>query len=66
MGRGNLKLHSRAVNKRTNSVTIRLTDSDLNLLKQAAEKRWPGAPLSRAAIVLSMAKIGAESVLKKR
>jgi hypothetical protein len=50
--------------KRTVSATLKMTEEDDALLTKAAETLWPGAILTRSSIVLGLARIGAESVLK--
>jgi hypothetical protein len=50
--------------KRTVSATLKMTEEDDALLTRAAEAIWPGAILTKSSIVLGLAKIGAESVLK--
>jgi hypothetical protein len=51
--------------KRTLSVTVKMSEEDLATLMKAAAKIWAGAILTRSGIVLALAKIGAEKVLKK-
>jgi hypothetical protein len=51
--------------KRTLSVTVKMSEEDLAMLMQAAAKKWEGAILTRSGIVLALAKIGADKVLKK-
>lgn len=50
--------------KRTVSATLKMTEEDDALLTRAAESIWPGAILTKSSIVLGLAKIGAESILK--
>ena len=52
--------------KRDVQVAVRMTESDMTLLKRAATKLWPRAILSNSAIVLGLARIAAEDALKKR
>jgi hypothetical protein len=49
--------------KRSLSVSIKMSEEDLALFTKAADHIWPKAVLSRSAIVLGLARIGAESVL---
>jgi hypothetical protein len=42
-----------------------MSKEDLAVLMKAAAKIWAGAILTRSGIVLALAKIGAEKVLKK-
>jgi hypothetical protein len=51
--------------KRTLSVTVKMSEEDLGLLMKAAAKIWSGAILTRSGIVLALAKMGAEKVLRK-
>jgi hypothetical protein len=48
--------------KRTVSVTIKLTPDEWDLLTSASNRIWPGAPITKAQIVLGLAILGAESV----
>jgi uncharacterized protein (DUF1778 family) len=50
--------------KRTTSVTVKMTAEDYALLQKAADTIWPKAVLTRSSVVLGLARIGAESVLK--
>lgn len=52
--------------KRTTSVTVKMTDADFALMERAAEQIWPKAIITKSAIVLGLARIGAESVLPRR
>jgi hypothetical protein len=52
--------------KRSTSVTVKMTQADSDLLARAAETIWPGALLTKSSIVLGLARIGAESVLKSK
>jgi uncharacterized protein (DUF1778 family) len=51
--------------KRTTTVTVKMTAEDFALLTKAADHIWPKAILTRSSIVLGLARMGAESVLKK-
>jgi uncharacterized protein (DUF1778 family) len=53
------------MDKRTTSVTVKMTAEDYTLLEKAADHIWPKAVLTRSSIVLGLARIGAESVLPK-
>jgi len=52
--------------KRTTSVTVKMSAEDYAHLAKAADAIWPGAVLSRSSIVLGLAKMGADAVLKKK
>jgi len=47
-------------------VTVKMTAEDFALLQRAADTIWPKAVLTRSSIVLGLARIGAENVLKKK
>jgi hypothetical protein len=49
--------------KRTTTVTVKMTAEDFALFTKAADHIWPKAILTRSSIVLGLARIGAESVL---
>ena len=51
--------------KRTVQVNVKMSPDDFNLLKKAAEKRWPDAVMTNSGIVLALAKIAARDSLKK-
>jgi hypothetical protein len=42
-----------------------MEQKDFDLFNKAAAHIWPRAPMSRSAIILGMARIGAESVLPR-
>jgi hypothetical protein len=52
--------------KRTTQVNVKMTSEDFDLLRKAAEKKWPDAVITNSGIVLALAKIAAKEVLKKR
>jgi uncharacterized protein (DUF1778 family) len=52
--------------KRTTSVTVKMSAEDYSLLQKAADAVWPKALLTRSSIVLGLARIGAEAVLKEK
>ncbi len=51
--------------KRTVQVNVKMTQEDFDLLKKAAEKRWPDAVMTNSGIVLGMAKIAARQTLTR-
>lgn len=51
--------------KRTIQVNVKMTQEDFNLLRNAAEKRWPDAVMTNSGIVLGLAKIAAREILGK-
>jgi hypothetical protein len=52
--------------KRTLQINSRLSPEDLALLKKAAEKLWPGMPISNSTLLLTLARLKAEEILKKK
>lgn len=52
-----------AMQKRTVQVGIRLSEDDLAKLQRAARAAWPGARLSQAAAILSLALREADKIL---
>jgi hypothetical protein len=52
-------------NKRDRQITIRVSDGDLTLFKQAAAEAWPGAILSTASVMLSLARLQADQILSQ-
>jgi hypothetical protein len=49
--------------KRTVQVNVKMTDEDFNLLRKAAEKRWPDAVMTNSGIVLGLARIAARKII---
>jgi len=52
--------------KRTVQVNVKMTQDDFELLRKAAEKRWPDAVMTNSGIVLALAKIAARDTLTKK
>jgi hypothetical protein len=52
--------------KRTVQVNVKMTQEDFELLKKAAEKRWPEAVVTNSGVVLGMAKIAARETLTRK
>jgi len=52
--------------KRTVQVNVKMTEADFQLLRKAAEKRWPDAVITNSGIVLALSKIAARETLKVR
>jgi hypothetical protein len=48
--------------KRTKALTVRVTPDDLNRIREAARKLWPGAVLSVSGIILGLARLKADEV----
>ena len=51
--------------KRTIGVSIKMSEEDIALFTKAAAQIWPKAILTRSAIILGLARIGAESVMPR-
>jgi hypothetical protein len=41
-----------------------MSEQDFELMNKAAETIWPGAPMTKSSIILGLARMGAEAVLK--
>lgn len=52
--------------KRTVSISVKMTPSDLAKLNAAAAKLWPGAMVTQSGIVLGLALKGASDTLGKK
>ena len=52
--------------KRTIQVNVKMTEEDFDLLRKAAEKRWPEAIMTNSGIVLGLARITAREILGKK
>jgi uncharacterized protein (DUF1778 family) len=63
---GNGKTRIQEAMKRTVQVNVKMSPDDFQLLKKAAEKKWPDAMLTNSGIVLGLAKISAREILQKR
>ena len=50
--------------KRTIQVNIRVTEADEKLFSEAAVELWPGAEMTRPAIILSLARAAAERAVE--
>lgn len=50
--------------KRTVQVNVKMSPDDFQLLKKAAEKKWPDAVMTNSGVVLGLAKIAAREALK--
>ena len=63
---GNCKPQIQEVMKRTVQVNVKMSPEDFQLLKKAAEKKWPDAVMTNSGIVLGLAKISAREALRQR
>lgn len=52
--------------KRTVQVNVKMSPEDFQLLKKAAEKKWPDAVMTNSGIVLGLARMAAKETLTKR
>ncbi|HTP69983.1 MAG TPA: hypothetical protein VMJ35_13830 [Dongiaceae bacterium] len=52
--------------KRTVQVNVKMTQDDFELLKRAADKRWPDAVMTNSGVVLALAKIAARETIAKK
>jgi hypothetical protein len=52
--------------KRTVQVNVKMSPDDFQLLKKAAEKKWPDAVMTNSGIALGLAKIAAREILRSR
>jgi uncharacterized protein (DUF1778 family) len=50
--------------KRDRQLNVRLTTQDIETMQRAADIAWPGAILSTSSILLSLARLKAEEILK--
>lgn len=51
--------------KRTVQVNVKMSQDDFDLLRRAAQKRWPDAVMTNSGIVLALAKIAAKQTLQR-
>jgi hypothetical protein len=63
---GNSKTQIQEGMKRTMQVNVKMSPEDFQLLKTAAEKKWPDAVMTNSGIVLGLAKIAAKEALGKK
>jgi hypothetical protein len=61
---GNRKTPIQEAMKRTVQVNVKMSPDDFQLLKKAAEKKWPDAVMTNSGVVLGLAKIAAREALK--
>jgi hypothetical protein len=52
--------------KRSVQVNVKMSPEDFQLLKKAADKKWPDAVMTNSGVVLGLAKISAREILGKR
>ncbi len=51
--------------KRTVQVNVKMSQEDFDLLRKAAEKKWPDAVMTNSGIMLAFARIAARETLQK-
>ena len=51
--------------KRTEAATVRMTPTDVECFRKAAEILWPGAVVTKSGIVLGLARLCCADVLKR-
>jgi uncharacterized protein (DUF1778 family) len=49
--------------KRSRQVNVRLSSEALDLMRRAAERVWPGVPLSNSTLLLVLARSKAQEIL---
>jgi hypothetical protein len=47
-------------------VNVKMTTQDFDLLRKAADKKWPEAVITNSGIVLALARIATKEILKRR
>jgi hypothetical protein len=52
--------------KRDVAISVKVTQDDLKTFQKAGDQLWPGAPLTRSSLVLGLARLGAESILRDK
>lgn len=52
--------------KRTISVSVKMTPTDRDRIKKAAHILWPGAVLTQSGMILGLARLCANDALKKK
>jgi hypothetical protein len=50
--------------KRSEQVNCRLAPADLSLLRKAADRLWPDMPITNSTLLLTLARLKAEEILK--
>jgi hypothetical protein len=47
-------------------INVKMTQEDFQMLKKAADRRWPDAVITNSGIVFALAKIAARQTLAKK
>jgi hypothetical protein len=50
--------------KRSIQVGVRVSDADLKLIRKASEALWPGMPITNSTLLLTLARLKAQEILK--
>ena len=50
--------------KRSIQVGVRVSDVDLKLIRKAGEALWPGMPITNSTLLLTLARLKAEEIIK--
>jgi len=50
--------------KRTLQVNSRISPDDLALLRKAADRLWPGMPITNSTLLLTLARLKAQEILE--
>jgi uncharacterized protein (DUF1778 family) len=51
--------------KRTLQINCRISPEDLALLRKAAEKLWPGMPITNSTLLLTLARLKAQEIIEE-
>ena len=52
--------------KRPLQINVHLSQADLELLQRAAHRQWPGVPLTKSTLLLTLARLKAEEILSSK
>jgi len=52
--------------KKTVQIGVKMSEADFQLLRKAAEQKWPDAELTNSGILLALAKIAAREIVGKK
>lgn len=58
--------HLPSKRKRSVQVNVKMTQEDFELLRRAADKKWPDAVMTNSGILLGLAKITAHEALSQK
>jgi hypothetical protein len=57
-------VHDVSQMKRSEQVGVRLSEADLKLMRKAADKLWAGMPITNSTLLLTLARLKAQEVLR--